>query len=135
MSALREKGTRATRRRGQSMVEFSVVCFFGLLGVISILPYLVIDESDQTTSLPEAIRDNYRRYSYTVSVSELPDEYGSTASNTGAVDLGPIEDLSSILAGGLPDLDDFDPESALDGVIDDLRDNLNPLEGNPLPVP
>ena len=125
----------ARRIRGQSMVEFSVVCFFGILGVISILPYLVIDESDGITSLPEAIRDNYRRYSYTVSVSELPDEYGSTTSNTGLVDLGPVEDLSTILANGLPALDDFDPQSGLDGVLDDLRDNLNPLEGNPLPVP
>ncbi|GEM_PF-5969164 len=122
-------------QKGQSMVEFSIVCLFGVIVLGSIIPLLIeIDPSDGETSLIEAIRDNYRRYAFAMSVSELPDEYGSTLTNTGAINLGPAEQALDSLANGLPAIQGFNPQQGLNGVINDVQNNFNQIQ-NPLPLP
>jgi len=117
------------------MVEFSIVCLFGVIVLGSIIPLLIeIDPSDGETSLIEAIRDNYRRYAFAMSVSELPDEYGSTLTNTGAINLGPAEQALDSLANGLPAIQGFNPQQGLNGVINDVQNNFNQIQ-NPLPLP
>ena len=116
---------------GQSMVEFSIVCFFGLIGVLAIWPLLRIDPSDDDTSppsLPEALRNNYQRYAFTVSTSELPDEFGDTLSNSGLVDLDPIEKLTRVLATGLSeDVDGDGTAGGFGDVLTAIAEGFSPL--------
>jgi hypothetical protein len=67
MSGANRARTRRRRQAGQSMVEYTVVLVFGVL-VLTTGP-----GGDVIINLLDVLNDNYRGYSYTISLSDPPD--------------------------------------------------------------
>ena len=56
--------TIASSQRGQSMVEYTVILAFGVMVLIS--------GEDIFVEIRDVLRDNYKGYSYSISLSEQP---------------------------------------------------------------
>jgi len=94
-------------QRGQSIVEYTVVLVFGFL--------VLLQGDDILAKLQDVMHDNYKGYSYAVSLSDIPDydsiyEYGMSTPEAQAAqaDLNQLMDTFDTITGqGFPTLDDF----------------------------
>ncbi len=95
-------------QQGQSIVEYTVILAFGFL--------VLIAGDDILQATLEALHNNYKGYSYAVSVADIPDydnlyEFGMSTPEAELAEarLGQLMDVfDDITAGGFPDLPTFD---------------------------
>ncbi|MFT5131651.1 MAG: hypothetical protein ACI9SC_000110 [Gammaproteobacteria bacterium] len=119
---------RLHRQRGQGMVEYVVILAFCVLVLLSAQSYDVAGTNANIfVHIRNVIQDNYRGYSYSISLSDTPihDNLGEYLIDSGVVDpINPHEMIEKVRGyTTFPTLDDFPdgmPNSAsdvLDGAL------------------
>lgn len=113
---------RFWREKGQSIVEYTVVS-------ASLLLVAAGPGADYVADLTDAVRDNYRAYSYAVSLSDFPDKEDLDDLNDMYVDQGMPYDYKEYLTDNPSDLIEDLKNYAMDALPPEISEGIDVLDG------